>query len=278
MLRPDIFEIIAHATRRNISVHLCSNATQIDARTAKRLADAGTHTVSISLDGSRAEVHDAIRGAGSFEATLAGIAALKRYAPEVRIGINYLITVNNVGDMVPTLALAESLGAFQIKFAPVHTNLLHRDKPLGTYADLMFRSEEDIRRLDLEVTRLIRASRRSRVQVNPVSYLEGVADLYRTPRRFRCFAGYALCAIGPTGEVTPCCDMSGGPNLRSRPLDAIWRSDAFHALRQEVRHCRAPCWDTTNTELSLRLSARNLPRELPDTLRALRFYFGKGRR
>ncbi len=278
LLRPDIFDIIAHAGRRHIAVHLCTNATRIDARTARRLAEAGTHTVSISLDGSRPETHDAIRGKGSFEATMAGIAALRRHAPGIRIGINYLITVSNVTDMVPTLALAESLGVRQVKFAPVHTNLLHRDKPIGTYADLVFRTDRDLQRLEREVSRLIGVARRARVQVNPVSYLEGIVDLYRSPRRFRCYAGYAVCAIGPTGEVTPCCDMSGGPNLRDQPLDVIWRSDAFHALRQEVRHCRAPCWDTTNTELSLRLSARNLPRELPDTLRALKFYFGKGAR
>ncbi len=273
LLRPDIFEIIAHARRRGIAVHLCSNATRIGARTARRLAEAGTHTVSVSLDGSRPAVHDAIRGKGSFEATLAGIRALRQHAPGVRIGINTLVTTVNAADMLPLLALAESLGAHQVKFAPVHTNLLHRDKPVDAYGDLMFRTEDEIRGLEIEVARLIRASRRSRVQVNPAAYLEGIADLYRTPRRFRCFAGHAVCAIGPTGEVTPCCDMSGGPSIRTRPLEEIWLGDAFHVLRQEVRHCRAPCWDTTNTELSLRLSVRNLPAVLPDTWRALRFYF-----
>ncbi len=276
LLRPDLFDIIAHARQHGISVHLCSNATLIDARVARMLAEAGTHTLSISLDGASADVHDAIRGPGAFEATMAGIQALRTHAPGIRIGINYLVTTRNVDQMLATLALAESLGAFQIKFAPVHTNLLHRDRPLGDYADLMFRTDAQVRHLARQVERLMVAARHAGIQVNPRSYLAGIPDLYRTPRRFRCYAGYAVCAIGPGGEVTPCCDISGGPSLRDESLDRIWRGEAFQTLRQEVRTCRARCWDTTNTELSLRLSLRNLPSELQDTWRALRFYFGKG--
>lgn len=277
LLRPDMFELIRHARRRRIAVHLCTNGTRIDRETAIALREAGTHTVSTSIESPRAEVHDLLRGQGTFERTLRGIEALRTHAPGIRIGLNYLVSTQTYTGMVEMLRLAEEIGAHQVKFAPIHTNLLHKDKPLETFSHLIFQAPEEINALEAEVGRLIEAARTSRVQINATRYLRGMTDLYRAPRRFRCYAGYAVCAIGPRGEVSPCCDFRQTFSVRERPLHEIWRSDEFHRLRLQVDRCRSTCWDTTNTELSLRLSARALPAEIADTWRALKFYFEKGR-
>ena len=72
--------------------------------------------------------------------------------------------------------------------------------------------------------------------------------------------------------------MEGVVSVRDRPLEEIWRSADFQQLRLGVHTCDRPCWDTTNTELSLRLSVRSMLSEVGQTWRDLKFYFGSGQR
>ncbi len=74
LARRDWLEILQYAGAR-VKLTLLTNAMLIDERTAQTLAELPI-SVQVSLDGSTPEVHDAIRGRGSFERTLRGIAHL----------------------------------------------------------------------------------------------------------------------------------------------------------------------------------------------------------
>jgi PqqA peptide cyclase len=268
LLRPDLFEIIRHAHQLGMAVHLCTNGTMINERVAQQLRDARVDTVSISLESSVAQVHDALRGDGTFHSVVQSLRAL---APDVRVGINCLITAQNYKSAAAMIPFAESLHVQQIKFAPIHTNLQHRRKPREELVDLVF-AREELDDLELEVQKIMAAARRSPLLTNSTRFLAGITRLYDRPRRFRCYAGYATCAIDPVGVVTPCWDVESTLSVHDRPLDAIWRSEEFDALRRRVHRCASPCWDTTNAELSLRLSARSLLGQIGQTWRDASFY------
>ena len=70
--RADLFELIRHAVRRELSVALTPSATPLATLEAfQRARDAGVQAFGISLDGPTATVHDAFRGfEGSFDKTL----------------------------------------------------------------------------------------------------------------------------------------------------------------------------------------------------------------
>lgn len=273
LLRQDIYDIIRHATDRGISIHLCTNATLLDAAAAKQLNDAGVATVSVSLESPDPETHDYLRGADTYPAVVNAVRMLREHAPRVRVGINYLITRHNYKNMHAMVDFAESLGAHQIKFAPIHTNLLHRLKPLTQYEELLFR-EADIEDLEQEVRRARQRSRQSKLHATSDAFFAGISSLYTTPKRFRCHAGYAICAISPTGNVAPCCGKDSSFNVKRQSLASIWRDPDFHQLRKQVHTCADPCWDTTYTELSLLLRPVSLARNLFHYLRNMRFYFG----
>jgi Fe-coproporphyrin III synthase len=274
ILRPDVFDLIRCARENNIAVHLCSNGVSLNERNVDLIRESGLSTISISLESTVPEIHEKLRGAGTFEKTVAGIRLVRERSPATRVGINFLITPLNFRGMADMIPFAESLGVHQIKFAPIHRNLQHKGKRFDEFPDLVFR-EEDLDDLDVEVTKLKEAAARTRLQTTSRAFLEGILDLYRDPgRTFRCYAGFAACAINPRGIVTPCCDVEGGMSVRDMPLEAIWRSSEFHGLRQQVVACERPCWDTTNAELSLRLRARGVFREIRQTWRDLKFYFG----
>ncbi len=275
LLRRDVYELIAHAKSKGITVHMCTNGILINADRAQKLRESGVSTVSISVEGTDAAVHDRLRGAGTHAPALAAIRLLRETAPEIRIGINYLITRQNFRNMADMVAFAEGLGVDQLKFAPIHTNLLHRRKRIEEYNELLF-SREDLEELEGELKKLGAACENTRLLTTSTTFFSGIASLYSEPRRFKCYAGYAAIAVNPTGGVAPCCDIEGGLNVRTEPLERIWRGAEFHKLRNRVRHCGASCWDTTNTELSLRLRPAGLLGELARNLRDLNFYFGGG--
>jgi MoaA/NifB/PqqE/SkfB family radical SAM enzyme len=276
LLRRDLVDLIAYAQQYGITVHLCTNGTVLNHGNVDRLRQSGINTVSVSIESPTPEIHESFRGEGTFEKAVQGIRLLRQRAPEIKVGINYTITPQNFRHMAEMIPFAESLGVHQIKFAPIHTNLQHKDKRLEEFEEIMFK-ESDLEGLQAEVERLMRALRTTRLNTTSKLFLSGITNMYRRPHmRHHCYAGYAVCAINPRGMVTPCCDMVSSLFVRQKPLEQIWTSPQFHELRKSVRHCDEACWDTTNTELSLRLRLRSgaLLGELSHMWRDLRFYFG----
>ena len=272
LVRPDIAEIIAYARSKGIAVHICTNGVLLNEAKARALKAAQVNTVSISLDSFSPELHEALRGPNTFARTVENIKRLHALAPEICIGINYLITRTNYRRMPEMIAFAESLGAQQIKFAPIHTNLLHREKESEIEEQLVFRPEE-LADLEAEMVKLKAALKQTALVSTSTAFLDGVTRLYSQPKKFRCYAGYATCAVNPYGYLSACADMAGPLSVRERPLEAIFKSKAFEAQRACVRKCTRACWDTTNTELSLRLQPASLLAELKQTWRDIRFYY-----
>ncbi|HOC68968.1 MAG TPA: radical SAM protein [Candidatus Hydrogenedentes bacterium] len=274
LLREDVFEIIHYAENKGISVHLCTNALLLNEDKMERLRDSGVSTVSFSLDGPEAFIHDDIRGEGNFDKTVSAIRKFHTIAPEIHMGINFVITKQNYRRMIEMLHFAESLGAGQIKFAPLHTNLLHRNKDFSGCDNLVFHSE-DLPDLEREVRRTVRECHKSRLITTSAAFFDGIVDLYKQPRRIRCYAGYAVCAVNPAGYVAPCNDIDSPFSVKDYSIDAIWHDPGFHKIRKQVHACQSPCWDTAYTELSLWLRPTRLLVSVVRNVRDIKFYFGR---
>src|SRR6185295_15282180 len=73
LVRPDLFELAAHARSLGLHVVLSTNGTLIDRRTADRLKALEFAYVGISLDSAIPAIHDEFRGMpGAFERTMKG--------------------------------------------------------------------------------------------------------------------------------------------------------------------------------------------------------------
>jgi MoaA/NifB/PqqE/SkfB family radical SAM enzyme len=270
-----LFEIIARGRRHGIATHLCSNGGLITDEVADALRAAGTHSVSISLESPSAEVNDRIRGEGSHAKAIEALARLRERAPEIRLGINCTLTAINYRDASAMVGFAEKLGVRQIKFAPIHTNLLHREKT--DFDELVF-TEEMLPSLQKEMDTLANAVKRAKILTTSPYFIRRIVDSYRRRQPFRCFAGYAACAVDPYGAASPCPDVQGGLSLRKRPLDELWRSKEFAELRRRVDACEQHCWDTLYTEMSLRLGEGSLWSSFMRTWRELSFYYRMARK
>ncbi|MFP4500321.1 MAG: radical SAM protein [Candidatus Hydrogenedentota bacterium] len=268
----DLFPIVERARQYGIKVHLNTNALLLNRKNIERIKATGIETVSISIESHEAATHDLIRGKGMYQLALEGMRRLREAAPEVRIGLNCVINKHNLDGLHGLVPFAASEKLDQVKFAPIHTNLQHKDKDVSEYEDMIFQ-EADLDALDAELQRIQDEVKQTGLQSTSKEFFDGITNLYKPPAsNFYCYAGYAITVIDAQGNVAACFDKDGALNVRNRPLDAIWFSPEFQVHRQLVRHCDRACWDTTNAELSLRLSMTHLARNPTSLVNAIRYY------
>ncbi|ABM79913.1 TIGR04053 family radical SAM/SPASM domain-containing protein [Hyperthermus butylicus] len=110
LLRSDIWDIIAYAKGKGLRLAVAPAVSpNLTEDKVKKLAELGVDGVSISLDGSRPEIHDGIRGtSGVFEKTLWAIKTFQEYG--VRVQVNTAVMRDNVHDLADIAALLLKLG------------------------------------------------------------------------------------------------------------------------------------------------------------------------
>ncbi len=108
--RADLFELIAHARSAGLRVSVSPSATpRLTPDVVERLAAAGVDAISLSIDGSSAERHDALRGvAGCFNRTLA--AARATAITPLQVQVNTLVCAETLGDLPEIYGLVRELG------------------------------------------------------------------------------------------------------------------------------------------------------------------------
>jgi radical SAM protein len=109
--RPDLLDLVREGVRLGLGVSVAPSATMSLTRdTVRALKESGVQAMSLSLDGSSAARHDAIRGVlGCFGWTLA--AAQRITAAGIPLQINTLVTKETDGDLEAIGDLAARLGA-----------------------------------------------------------------------------------------------------------------------------------------------------------------------
>lgn len=111
-VRRDLADLIRHATdEHGLEVIVLTNGTVLRGPIPDKLAllDRARVRFQVSLDGSRAETNDPIRGAGSFERALAGARLLTEMGFE--ISLSTVVASQNLNDLPELPALARAVGA-----------------------------------------------------------------------------------------------------------------------------------------------------------------------
>jgi radical SAM protein len=106
LLRPDVFELVDHATALGIPVAMSPSVTpMLTIEAIQMMVDRGVKAVSLSLDGACAQTHDGVRGIpGHFEQTLLAMRTL--VAAGLKVQINTTVMHRNVDELA---AIAEIL-------------------------------------------------------------------------------------------------------------------------------------------------------------------------
>ena len=107
--RPDLFTLIEHGAKLGLAVSIAPSSTNLLTREVfQRFKDSGVESLSLSLDGSTAEKHEAIRGIpGCFGRTLD--AAWDALRSGLRLQVNTLVTADTLEDLDETYGLLKHL-------------------------------------------------------------------------------------------------------------------------------------------------------------------------
>jgi radical SAM protein len=242
--RPDLFELIGHARQAGVRVSLTPSATPLLTKEIiVRLKECGLARLAVSMDGARAETHDAFRGmAGSFARTLDAIGWANEAGLPVQI--NTTFSRRNIGEIDDIVAVMEQLKiTLWSVFFLVPTgrgklaDLLNADEFEQVFARLYELSRTasfDIKTTEAQHYRRFVLQQRTaerRAGVSDVQREKMIDTIGRAPRGLNDGKGFVF--ISHTGEVFPSgfMPLSAG-SIRSQTLESIYReSPLFLGLR-----------------------------------------------
>jgi MoaA/NifB/PqqE/SkfB family radical SAM enzyme len=196
-LHPRFEEILDAIVDRNLTWHMVTNGTKFDSRVLKLLdadprKEEAITAIDFSIDGADAEVHDRIRGEGSYRDALTAIAACQ--ARKIPIVLQMTINAYNQHQIEQFALGAASLGAKRISFGMTAAT--------GTYLDEeMFLPRSAWRQIQDRITRLA-----SLITV-PITMAEG----FYSPQPFHECEPFRseILHIDYNGNLNLCCMHAG---------------------------------------------------------------------
>ncbi|MFH1360952.1 MAG: radical SAM protein [Candidatus Omnitrophota bacterium] len=235
-LRQDLPELIRFAKELGLWTNLITNATLIDANTAKDFQGAGLDSAQVSLEAGTALVHDQIVGSkGAFELTLEGLKNLREAG--IRVHTNTTISGLNKNDLLGLLDLIAQLG-----FNKFSMNMLMPEGSALSRLDHVFVSYSEIGDIVLEISHAAQEKNLEFMWYSPTPLCIFNPIIHGLGNK-GCAACDGLLSIAPNGDILPC---SSFPQPMGNILEMegrfkeIWKSPAF-AYFQEKRFAHALC-------------------------------------
>ncbi len=226
MIRRDFFEILEHSISNGIGVKFSTNGAFIDEKNAKRLAAMDYLDIQISLDGSTADINDAVRGQGSYATAIRAMDNLKAagFGP---FKISVVVTRHNVDQLDEFKALADSYGA-QLRI----TRLRPAGRGADTWNELHPTNEQQ-----RQIYNWLLKHGENVLTGDSFFHLNAFGE-EQIPGLNMCGAGRVVCLIDPIGDVYACPfvihdEFLAGNVLHEGGFTKVWReSDLFTELRE----------------------------------------------
>ncbi|MEU9164325.1 TIGR04053 family radical SAM/SPASM domain-containing protein [Streptomyces sp. NPDC048424] len=255
--RADLTDLIAYGTSLGLRVAVSPSGTPTLTRAAlAAVREAGAVALSLSLDGSTAERHDAFRGVpGVFDRTLDGWRAARELG--LKVQVNTTVTRHGLEDLADVAALVRREGAMLWSgFLLVPTgrgeqlepltadeieDVLHFLHDCGSVMAVKTTEGHHFRRVALQRAVLDAHGQRPRLgplygrltaRAAELGLFDGERRAVRRPP-MDVSSGRGFVFVSHTGEVHPSgfLPVSGG-NVKDRPLTEIYReSELFTRLR-----------------------------------------------
>jgi radical SAM protein with 4Fe4S-binding SPASM domain len=230
-LRRDFFTILEELKNKGFDAFILTNGTLIDRSKADVLAKLAVKGVQVSIEGPE-NIHDAIRGPGSFSSSIKGIRNLLEAG--IPVTLNTTLSNMNAACFGDVIDLASSLGVQRVGFS--------RLVPTGRGGDMLntMLTREVLKDLYNSIFSFD-AKELQIVTGDPVASQlnEPAGDDSETPfPSGGCAAGISGLTILPDGTVTPCRRLPVPiGNVKKDSLREIWAtSDVLQGLRDKSRY------------------------------------------
>lgn len=219
--RKDIFEITSYASKLGIRVVMSPSGSDITPQVIEKMKGSGVKMISLSLDGSTAEIHDNFRQVnGAFDLAMRNMAYAKER--DLAFRINTTVTKHNLNDLSATLKLVTEVGAREwdvFMLVPTGRGKVEMEITPSQYETTL----QDIYKLSLSSTIPIKMT-------CAPQYTRIIAQQTKGQPAFGrgCMAGNGFCFISHVGEVFGCgfLPIFAG-NVRQSSFKEIYQNSAL---------------------------------------------------
>ncbi len=253
-LRGDFVSILRFCNDNGILAGFITNGLHIDREMARETVKADPFNVSISLDGTRARTHDALRGRrGAFDKVMECLEHFtefrRQYRAQFRMIVKATVMRQNLAELPDLVRWVRRRGNLSIYFQPVI--------PLWSRgARVQF--EVDFALLDRVIDELIDRKRSGAPILNSVANLQLYKPYFRdinlpNMERDVCHVGVKNLFLHPEGDVY-LCEHAFDPigNIQHDSIDRVWTSERAEEVRRGIIECKRPCLQTCIVKRSLR--------------------------
>lgn len=220
LMRPDIYELVAHARSKGLRPVFGTNGTLLTPEVAGRLKEAGAAGMGISLDSVDPAKHDKFRGQqGCWQAAVDGMRNCRQAGLPFQIHTTVMDWNYHEVEALTDLAVKEGAVAHHIFFLV----------PTGRAVNI---EQESLRAEQYEslLTRIMEKQKQVDIELKPTCAPQfmRIAKQMDLDVRFKrgCLAGTAYCIIGPKGDVQPCAYLNLPlGNVKEMSFVDIWQNN-----------------------------------------------------
>ena len=233
-LRNDIFEVLKEIRSREFDIYLLSNGILINKERAKILSELAISGVQVSIEGPE-EIHEKIRGKGSFSSALKGVRHLLDQG--ITVTLNVTLSDINADYFMEMVELSSATGVQRLGFSrlvpsgrgkSLLPNMLKKDRVKELYEAII---SLKIKGLDI-------------VSGDPV-----LSQMFSTDKKDHGFTATGGCAAGLSGvtilqdgTITPCrrLDIPIG-NIRKDSLREVWATSEVLLKLRDRKSYKGRC-------------------------------------
>lgn len=227
LVRPDIYELVEHASKTGLRTVLGSNGTLITAEVALKLKASGTLGIGISLDSLNPKKHDEFRNHdGGWRDAVKGMKNCRD--AKLPFQIHTTVMNWNKDEILDITDFAVGMGAiahhtfFLVptgRGSNIESESLNAEQYEGLLTDIMLKQKEVS--IELKPTCAPEFMRIAKEMGMNLRFSRG------------CLAGTSYCIISPSGDVQPCAYLNLPiGNVLEIPFSEIWSSNPiFKELR-----------------------------------------------
>ena len=278
LLHPNISEMIALAKGIGAETRMITNGLRIDAPMARKLVSSGLDSIVVSVDGASPSIHAAARAGSDIDGVQRNVALLRSIRDAARsrspeIGLEFVLTRQNVGEIKNLLELARSMEASFLVVSHIlpYTEDMVEQTLYGASAGSVYPHHRS--KWTPEVV-LPRVDWRRELDTHILELLQHSSQKEFSPDRMAGSSGYCpfvnqgSLAVAWDGSVSPCvplmhsysCFVLGRAksirkcsfgNVGSENAKTIWDRADFRRFRESViRFTFPPCTDCGGCDLS----------------------------
>ena len=246
-----LLDIVRFSVDKGFNTSIASNGYLIDEAMARRIADSGLKSISISMDSIDEPIHDFLRGRdGVYRRAMNAIDYLHKYRKDIYINLCCVFYEINQDTILGLVEWANK----NLKIGSI--NFMAAMQPNNTALDKNWRDGElgaiwpkDTKKTVAIIQEIIDLKRSGYRIGNPISQLMAFQAYYKNPGEFvkRKQCNLDRCVlVSSVGDIFLCYDFACVGNIKKDSLLDVWYSEKADKVRNDIAICTNNCHHLIN--------------------------------